>query len=339
MSVDERVGQLFMMGHNSSAPVGERTTQLLRDYHVGSVLLLGNSTAGVEETAALSGEIRGASATPAEVRLAIAADQEGGLVQRLQGPGFAEIPSAAKQAKLSDEELDKAAQGWGADLREAGVDLNLAPVADVVPKDLAKSNEPVAKLGRGYGSDPETVAGKVSAFVEGMDEADVATAVKHFPGIGKVEGNTDFESGVSDNSTKAGDPDLAGFSAAVGSGVDAVMMSTVTYERIDPKNRAAFSSKVIGLVRSELDFDGVVISDDLGAAAEVADVEPGERAVRFFDAGGQIAINADPELLPTMFEAVRDRAEEDDAFAKLVDASAARVLRFKHDRGLADCRG
>ena len=338
MSPEERVGQLFMMGHNSSAPVGERTAKLLTTYHVGSVLLLGNSTAGVEETAALTAEIRTASESPGAVKLAIAADQEGGLVQRLQGPGFAEMPSAAKQSKLSDAELKKAATGWGRELRSAGVDLNLAPVADAVPGNLADSNEPVGKLGRGYGSDPEKIAGKVAAFIEGMDAAEVATAVKHFPGIGQVQGNTDFESGVSDDATTADDADLAGFAAAVDAGVDAVMMSTVTYERIDPKNRAAFSAKVIGLVRSELDFDGVVISDDLGAAAEVADLEPGQRATKFVAAGGQLVINADPELMPAMFEAVRDKAEADEGFAEKVDNSAALVLEFKHDRGLTDCR-
>ncbi len=338
MSRDERIGQLFMMGHNSSAPVGGWSAELLRDYHVGSVLLLGNSTAGVEDIAALTDEIRAASRSPGEVKVAIAADQEGGLVQRLRGPGFTEMPSAAKQAKLSDDELERAAKGWGEDLRQAGVDLNLAPVADVVPKGLVNSNEPVGKLGRGYGSNPQAVAGKVSAFVEGMDSADVATAVKHFPGIGKVRGNTDFEAGVKDTATTAGDPDLAGFAAAVESGVDAVMLSTVTYERIDPKKRAAFSRKVIGLVRSELGFDGVVISDDLGAAAEVADIDPGERATRFLAAGGQIVVNAEPGLLPAMVEAVRDEAAKDAKFAKRVDTSAALVLAFKHARGLTDCR-
>lgn len=338
MSTEERIGQLFMMGHNSSQPVGERTTQLLREYHVGSVLLLGNSSAGVKEISTLTQAVRAASETPTQVKLAIAVDQEGGLVQRLQGPGFAEMPSAAEQAKLSDEELEKDAKGWGADLAEAGVNLNLAPVADVVPRGQVDSNEPVGKLGRGYGSDPETVASKVSAFIEGMDSAEVATAVKHFPGIGKVAGNTDFEAGVSDATTRAGDPDLAGFAAAVDSGADAVMMSTVTYERIDAENRAAFSKKVIGLVRSELDFDGVVISDDLGAAAEVADLDPGDRATRFIAAGGQIVINAEPELMPAMVDAVRAEAEEDARFAEKVDASSALVLRFKHDRGLVDCR-
>ena len=107
-------------------------------------------------------------------------------MQRLQGPGFADIPSAARQAALSDARLTADAARWGAELKAAGINANLAPVADVVPADLGDRNAPIGRLDRGYGSSPRTVAAKATAFVRGMDRAGMATAAKHFPGLGRV---------------------------------------------------------------------------------------------------------------------------------------------------------
>ena len=130
----------------------------------------------------------------------LAADQEGGRVQRLKGSGFATIPSARVQAKQSNAALRRSAYDWGRELKDAGINANLAPVADVVPMSMAWVNQPIGSLRRGYDSAPEKVAAKVTAFIEGMDRAGVA-AVKHFPGLGRVRGNTDYVSRVVDTRT------------------------------------------------------------------------------------------------------------------------------------------
>ncbi len=91
-------------------------------------------------------------------------------------------------------------------MEDAGVHLDLAPVADVVPADKLRSNEPIGKLGRGYGADPEQVAGKVAAVIAGFDDAGLGATVKHFPNLGQVVGNTDFAAHVVDDVTTAGRP-------------------------------------------------------------------------------------------------------------------------------------
>ena len=159
----------------------------------------------------------------------LAADQEGGLVQRLKGPGFTTIPSATNQAKQSDTQLHRNAYDWGRQLKSAGITANLAPVADVVPFGMVWMNQPIGQLRRGYGKSPKKVAAKVTAFTEGMDRAGVATAVKHFPGLGRVRGNTDYMSRVVDTKTRRKDPALAGFRAAVAAKVDMVMVSSAIY--------------------------------------------------------------------------------------------------------------
>jgi beta-N-acetylhexosaminidase len=281
--------------------------------------------------------VRGATRRPEGVRTLLAVDQEGGQVQRLQGPGFDDIPSAARQAGLSDARLTADAAQWGAELKSAGINANLAPVADVVPADLGDRNAPIGRLDRGYGSSPRTVAAKATAFVRGMDRAGVATAAKHFPGLGRVIGNTDYARRVTDDQTSRHDPALAPFAATVEAGVDMMMVSSAFYAKIDPDRRAADSPAVIGqMLRGDLGFAGVVISDDLAAAA-MEDLTPAQRALRFVGAGGDLLIVGDPGLAEAMAEAIRGRAADDQEFAERVEQSAFRVVSLKAHRGLASC--
>lgn len=338
LDVEDRVGQLFMLSKDTQTPVDEGFRTLLADTRTGSVVLLGQTQAGVDGVAQLTAALRQAAPAPEGVGVLIAADQEGGLVQRLQGPGFDRIPTALEQASLSDADLRAAAARWGAQLSAAGVDANLAPVAGVVPADHVATNEPIGKLSRQYGSTVQEVAPKVAAFVGGMDEAGVATSLKHFPGLGRVVGNTDFSAGVVDSETTRDDPDLQSFAGEAGQEADMVMVATAAYDLIDPGVPAAFSPVVIQeMLRDDLGFDGVVIADDLGEAQQVADVPPGERALRFLHAGGDIVINAAPQIHREMFQAVRDEVASDPGFAADVDAKVARILAMKDRRGIADC--
>lgn len=310
---------------------------MLAGTQAGSVILLQTSTAGRAAVHRLTDRVRGAAPSPRGVQTMLAVDQEGGLVQRLRGPGFDRIPSARRQADLSDDRLRGEANSWGRQLRQAGVDANLAPVADVVPRAMTSSNQPIGALGRGYGPDPQVVAAKDSAFVRGMDQAGVATAVKHFPGLGRVRGNTDVVRHVVDQSTTRHDVALAGFRAGVSEGVDMVMVSSATYARIDPDHRAAFSTTVIEtMLRGDLGFSGVVISDDLAARA-MQDLTPAQRALRFLGAGGDLAIVGNPALARSMVKGVLAKAKGDPTFAAQVLRKATRVVAMKSARGLADC--
>jgi len=332
----EQVGQLLMVAVSSAGPSGT-DRDVLAESRAGSVILLGNSTAGAAAAEDVVTEVRDSTRRPRRIRTLLAVDQEGGQVQRLRGPGFTDIPAAEQQAERSDARLARDAEGWGSELAAVGIDANLAPVADVVPTDLGSGNAPIGALRRGYGSDPETVAAKASAFVRGMDRAGVATAVKHFPGLGRVRGNTDYARRVFDRQTSRDGAQVAAFRTVIEAGVDMVMVSSAYYQQIDPERRAAFSPVVLtDLLRGDLGFSGVVISDDLAAAA-MADVQPARRALRFLAAGGDLMIVGDPGLVPAMTGAVRREMERDPVFADRVARSVARVLALKARRGLADC--
>jgi beta-N-acetylhexosaminidase len=336
LDLRQQVGQLFMVGVPTSG-LTTGTARTLSRSRAGSVVLLGNTTAGVSGVRRLVGDVRDATRRPAEVRTLMAADQEGGLVQRLKGPGFDDMPSARTQGTWPPSRLRSSAAEWGEQLRAAGIDANLAPVADVVPASMIAVNQPIGVLRRGFSSDADVVASHSSAFVTGMDRAGVATAVKHFPGLGRVRGNTDLVTRVVDSTTTRHDDDLAGFRSAVRAGVDMVMVSSAYYSKIDPDRRAAYSPAVIkGMLRSDLDFDGVVISDDL-AARGTQDLPAGTRAVRFLSAGGDLVIVGDPSQVTAMTDAVEQKASDDTDFRAVVGAAAGRVLAMKAHRGLADC--
>lgn len=332
LSPTERAGQVVMVGVYDNLDTAERAA--LDATPFGSVLLLGKQDEGMarmkQRTAALA-EYGGDSG------MLIAADQEGGKVQRVTGSGFDTIPAATEQAQLTDKQLTSDATTWGSELEEAGILLNLAPVADTVDADHVADNAPIGALDRGYGSDPDQVAAKVTAFIAGMHSAGVATSAKHFPNLGEVTGNTDFASGVTDTVTTATSDSQQPFAAAVDAGSETIMVATATYEKIDPDHPAAFSADVMDILRDDLGFTGVIISDDLGAAASMTDVPARQRGVNFIAAGGDLAISADPTIAQSMVEGLVAQAESDDDFDAQLTRSAQRVLDLKRGLGLTTC--
>jgi beta-N-acetylhexosaminidase len=339
MTEAQRVGQLFLVGI-AGAPVAD-VAQAVRTYHFGSLLWQGTSTAGVAVDRQASQAIQAvaSSAATAGVRFFIAANQEGGQVQELQGPGFTVIPPALAQGQLSAAELQRQAAAWGRELRSAGVNLDLAPVMDVVPASTASQNAPIGALQREFGHNPQTTGSHGVAFIRGMKQAGVATTAKHFPGLGQVVGNTDYTSGVVDTTTGPNSPSLQSFRTAIKAGVPFVMIALATYTRIDPHRLAAFSSRVIGgLLRKQLHFKGVVVSDDLGAAAAVADLSPANRGIDFLAAGGDLITSQSLPAAIAMDQAILARAAADASFRATVNAAVMRILDAKQAYHLTTCR-
>jgi beta-N-acetylhexosaminidase len=337
----QRIGQLFNVGlAKDQLEATERAA--VAKYHFGSMWFTAKSSAGVAAIRAIADAVQAqaTSAATGGVGFFVAANQEGGLIQALSGPGFDTIPSALSQGALTPAELQQKAARWGSQLAAAGINLNFAPVADVVPPGTDAQNAPIGQLKREFGHDPATVASHVAAFIAGMQEAGIATSAKHFPGLGRVVGNTDFTAEVSDSVTTRDDPFLEPFATAVGSGVSFVMVALATYELIDPAHLAAFSPTVIGgMLRDDLGFGGVVISDDLGATAAVASIPRGTRAIDFVDAGGDMIIAKDLPSATAMATSVAAHVAEDPTFRTRVDDAALRVLDAKEAAGLVTCDG
>ncbi|GAA3814939.1 glycoside hydrolase family 3 N-terminal domain-containing protein [Streptomyces chiangmaiensis] len=340
MTTAQRVGQLFMGGVSAARP-DQAQLRTLRTYHVGSIMLTGRSTAGVTATRRVVDGIRGQADQVAgqRVGLLVSTDQEGGRVQVLSGPGFSTIPSGLTQGSWSTTTLRTRAAGWAEQLKAAGLNLNLAPVADVVPASLGTRNRPIGYYYREYGHTAATVASHSNAFAAGFAQSGVMTTLKHFPGLGQVLGNTDTTANVVDSVTTTRSSSLTPFRDGIRAGSPFVMVSLATYTKIDSKHLAAFSPTVINQVlRTQLGFKGVVISDDIGNAVAVRAFTPAQRAVNFITAGGNMILTVNPSTVPAMASAIQARMQQDASFRAKVNASVHRILDAKAKAGLLTCR-
>jgi beta-N-acetylhexosaminidase len=337
LSLEQQVGQLMMVGIPAT-DTSRTVLGVLSENHVGNIMLTGRSRGGVRATARLVDDARARLVGPAtaHVPLLVATDQEGGLVQVLSGPGFDVIPQALTQGRWSVRHLRSQAHRWGRQLKAAGVDLDLAPVADIVPARPDPSlNGPIGHFHRQFGSTARVVGTHAAAFACGMSAAGVATAVKHFPGLGHVRGNTDTSSHVVDHAIGPHDRGLRVFRDAAAACGSLVMTSTAVYARLDPGHPASFSARVVRhLLRGHLGFGGVVVSDDLGTARQVLRWTPGARARMFVGAGGDLVLTVDPGDVAPMTTELVTSARASTTLRSRVHASALRVLTLKARLGL-----
>jgi beta-N-acetylhexosaminidase len=212
-------------------------------------------------------------------------DQEGGDVKRLVSLPPDEPPSRiGADAELARSE----GEATGRALAGLGIDVDLAPVLDVPASDQAFIGS------RALGDDPAQVGNAGGGFAAGLAEARVAATAKHFPGLGTASVSTDEAASVLDASRAQLDAGLAAFEPALQEPLTLAMVANATYSALDENRPASLSPRVIGgLLRDKLGFDGVVITDDLGAGAIAgAGIDEGRAAVAAADAGADLLLFA-----------------------------------------------
>ena len=292
------VGQSIMTGITGPTP-GAALLGRIRAGQVGGVILFGRNIGTAAELTEMVEKLQQAAAEGGNPPLLIAVDQEGGAVRRLpHGPpdlSPAEIGAGGSLAKARDEGRETAAY-----LRSLGIDVDLAPVLDT-------PYSPRSFLGtRAFSRNPRTNAAMGKAFVQGLQSARVAATAKHFPGLGTARASTDNSVVVLTTSRRSLDARLPPFEQAIGAKVDLVMVSNAGYAAYDPTGTPAVLSRqiVTGLLRQQLGFDGVVISDAMEAPGPASRSDAEVRAV-----------NAGVDVL--LFTNERDSAA---AYSKLVSA-------------------
>ena len=302
----------------------EATPGLLRQARAGEIggVILFPPPEADQET--LRGEIerlQRAAAEASESPLLVAIDQEGGEVKRLS-----DAPPDLPPPEISAAGAPTARQQGAATARHLarlGVNADLAPVLDVP----AQSDSFIAA--RAFGSDPATVAEVGTAFAEGLDDGGVAAAAKHFPGLGRSSVNTDLSASEVPAAEAELRADLEPFEAAIDAGVPLVMLANATYPALDP-DLPAFASPAIaqGLLRDELGFDGVTITDDLGAGAVTASFAPAEAALAAARGGSDLllfALTESPDVLDPLVRA----AERGELGPRALGEACARVLELR----------
>jgi beta-N-acetylhexosaminidase len=259
------------------------TLQPLLAQGLGGVILFKRNLESLEQIWRLTADLRGSASIP----LLIGVDQEGGRVTRLPAP-FLAPPAAGLLGRIDDPGLTRElARAVGRELRAAGLNWNLAPVLDV------HTNPANPVIGdRAYGGDPHGVARMGLAALGGFEDARILATAKHFPGHGETAADSHLTLPESlQTRDRWRTVEFIPFRAAVEAGVPSIMVAHLSCPALDPQEPSSLSRIVItDILRHELGFGGVVVSDDLEMAAIAARFDIGEAAVRFLEAGGDLIL-------------------------------------------------
>ena len=273
----EKIGQMLLVGfRGTDASTASAVLADISDHTLGGVVLFSfdqptgspvRNIVSPEQLTALTATLQEATATNGSLApLLIAVDEEGGQVARL-GPdhGFPPTQSAAELGEHDNVRITRrAGRGIALTLLQAGINLNLAPVVDL---NLNPANPIIGALDRSFGADPELVHRQGAAFIQGHHAVGVRTTLKHFPGHGSSTGDTHL--GVVDVTDTWQPIELDPFRDLIADGLaDAVLTAHVFNANLDPEHPATLSRPTItGILRRQLGWDGVVISDDMQMGA------------------------------------------------------------------------
>jgi beta-N-acetylhexosaminidase len=327
LSPEERVNQVLLLGFDGTDP-SSPILETLASEELGGVLVGPQNWVDAEQGSTLAGALRATGLAERRTPPLIVASQEGGEYR-----SFPDLPPGQTELEVGDAGSIQGAAAWaletGRALRAAGFDLNLFPVADVATLD-----SPIAD--RAFSDDPVLAASMTAASVRGCRAARIACAAIHFPGLGAASQDTDQgPATVSLDPASLADRDLQAFDAAFDERVPAVGLSLSFYAAYDPVTPAALSEAIAtGLLRDQLAYDGLAITDDLGAGAIKAGYEVPEAAVTAIQAGADMLQIGSPDdqdgVREALLEAVRSGAISEDRLAE----AAGRVLELKRSRGL-----
>ncbi|MRG87829.1 glycoside hydrolase family 3 protein [Salinibacillus xinjiangensis] len=342
LTLKEKIGQMLMpdfrnwKGENVTEMLPE-IEELVKEYDFGGVILFRENVVTTEQTAKLVSQYQEAAE---KFGLLLTIDQEGGIVTRLQS-GTDMPGNMALGATRSTELTQKVGQAIGEELSALGINMNLAPVIDV----NNNPDNPVIGV-RSFGSDPQLVADLGVSYVEGLQSTGVAATAKHFQGHGDTA--VDSHLGLPEvphDKERLLNVELYPFQKAMNAGIDAVMTAHVTFPKIDDTKviskkdgteialPATLSKKVLtGLMREEMGYEGVIITDALNMNAIADHFGPVDAAIRAVNAGTDIVLM--PVGVEEVASGLLEAVETGEVSEATINDSVQRILTLKVKRGI-----
>ncbi len=340
MTLEEKVGQLFMVNlelldniqgnYYDHKKLTKEMKKNLEKYHVGGVIFFARNIATTKQTTKLIEKLQANS----EIPLFISVDEEGGEVARIANNDnmrTTKFPTMEEVGAMADEEYAyNMGETIGKEIKELGFNLNFAPVADV------KTNELNTEIGnRSFGDDPELVSDMVVQVVKGLQDQDVSATLKHFPGHGDAsddshEGAVDVENDIN----RLRKIELVPFKAGIKAGADLIMVSHISVSRVTGTTEPASLSSLVmkDMLRTEMGFDGVIITDAMNMKAITDYCDAAEAAVTCILSGADICLM--PDDLDEAYNAVLQAVENGIITEKRLNESVTRILELKIKRGL-----
>lgn len=332
MTLEEKIGQLLIIGMEGKT-YGEKLDRLIRQHHVGGIILLGKNISYPNGMVKLLNESKKANAGY-KIPLFVSVDEEGGRVSRLPS-SMKKLPAAQYFGRTGDETLAYEAGAYLADLLHAfGYNMNYAPVLDV------HSNPKNPVIGdRSFSSNPDEVATLGMALMRGMTDKGVISVAKHFPGHGDTHIDSHLSLPVIEKTIEElRETELIPFQRAIQEHVDIIMVAHIMFPELDNKYPSSLSKTIISdLLRDDMHFNGIVITDDLTMGAIVNDYTVPEAALQSFVAGSDLLLIAgDYENQVGTIDALRNAVRTGTVSERRIDESVKRILELKERFQLND---
>ena len=335
LTLEEKVGALFMVGFNGLS-LDEETEKFIQDHNFVHFLLLGKNIESEEQLVALtsalckgpaltSDDLTGGNVKARPLHCIVAVDQEGGVVSRIS---FGEIDNLAQAEIQTVPQAYKIAKNRGESLKKLGINMNLAPIVEVVRTE----NSYLSNLNRAFIGDEEFVFELSEAMIKGFEEVGIIPVPKHFPGgLGRLAADPHQTLPVVDIDRQQLDQDLLPLKRLIETGqVRAVMSTHILYPKIDQENIVTTSKEFIDVIlRQDLGFEGAVISDDLVMRASSSQKPLMETVKQSFLAGHDILIlSGDSQTQDQAYEAIIEAVRSGEIQEKRVEESLKRLLRI-----------
>jgi beta-N-acetylhexosaminidase len=334
MSLEEKLGQMLIVGIEGYE-IDLGTRQMIEELHVGGFILFGKNIESTEQLLELNNSLKSANAIN-KIPLFISVDEEGGRVSRIPST-IINLPTNKDIGRIYNEEFSyEIGMLLAEKVKALGFNMNFAPVLDI------NSNPKNPVIGdRAFGSKPAVVRDLGVQTMTGISFGGVIPVIKHFPGHGDtaIDSHVGLPS-VDNDLERLNSFELIPFEAAINNGAESVMVAHILLPKIDAENPASLSTAIItNILRRQLNFDGVVITDDMTMGAIMKNYDLAAAAVQAVKAGNDIVLVAHKyeNALATM-KSLKEAVQAGEITEQRIDQSVYRILKLKQQYKLKDNR-
>jgi len=325
LSIEQLAGQRLMVGFDGTG-LDENLRHLISDIKVGGIILFAINLETPGQIKDLCAAVQDYAGECGQPPLFIAIDQEGGQVARLKAP-FTQFPGNPHMRHEADAE--HFAQVTATELKQVGINMNMAPVMDVAPENM---NSIMSK--RAFGGDPEWVARLGIKVIEQLQQNNIMAVAKHFPGIGRTILDSHLDLPVLKDDLQTIERfDLIPFEASIKRGVTGIMLSHIFYPALDDQWPASLSRYIAyDLLRQRLGFDGLVLTDDLdmGAITKHYDISTSIRRILAAEIDLALICHKGPNI-EIAFEQIFNAMTDSEEMRARGQVSVDRIMKFKND--------
>ena len=332
MPLEDKVSQLFFVqpealtGVDTAVQASDMTKEALQEYAVGGIVMFSKNIQDRDQICAMLANLQAYSKYP----LFLGVDEEGGsLVARVANSGTISVPTFPNMMEIGNtgnpEEAYEVGRTIGTYLKNLGFNLDFAPIADVL---VNPENQVIGE--RAFGSDAELVAKMVKRVVEGLQEQEVSAVLKHFPGHGGTEADSHEGTAILNRTLEElRSEEFLPFQSGIEAGADMIMVGHISVPEVTGDDTPATLSETVitDLLRNELEFDGIIITDSMSMGAIVDHYGPGEAAVQVIRAGGDMILM--PQDFVEARQAVLEAVYQQEITEERINESLRRIYRIK----------